>query len=118
MPRPCRINVTEFFRDPALFTALRERVLSEPVADARSRGNVLRIWSTGCATGEEAYSLAIMLAETLGDELGRFTVQIFATDLDEDAVAFARRGIYPSVALADVPEDVRVRAFTLVNGKL
>ena len=110
------INVTEFFRDPAFYAALRERVLPELIAYARKQGNVLRIWSAGCATGEEAYSVAILVAEALGDELSQFAVQIFATDLDEDALAFARRGIYPAAALASVPEDLRARAFTLLDG--
>ena len=108
------INVTEFFRDPAFYAALRERILPELITYARTQGNVLRIWSAGCATGEEAYSLAILVAEALGDELSRFAVQIFATDLDEDALTFARRGIYPAAALVSVPEDLRARAFTLL----
>jgi two-component system CheB/CheR fusion protein len=108
------INVTEFFRDPAFYTALRERVLPDLIAYARTQGNVLRIWSAGCATGEEAYSVAILVAEALGDELSQFAVQIFATDLDEDALAFARRGVYPAAALVSVPEDLRARAFTLL----
>ncbi|MGZ3581465.1 MAG: chemotaxis protein CheB [Ktedonobacterales bacterium] len=108
------INVTEFFRDPAFYAALRERVLPELIAYARTQGNVLRIWSAGCATGEEAYSVAILVAEALRDEPRQFAVQIFATDLDEDALAFARRGIYPAAALASVSEDLRARAFTLL----
>ena len=90
------IKVTEFFRDPELFDVLRERVLPDLIAQARARDNELRIWSAGCATGEEAYSLAILVAEALGDELEQFQVRIFATDLDDEAVAFARRGIYPA----------------------
>jgi two-component system CheB/CheR fusion protein len=108
------INVTEFFRDPAFYEALRERVLPELITYARTQGNVLRIWSAGCATGEEAYSMAILVAEALGDELSQFAIQIFATDLDEDALAFARRGIYPAAALASVPEDLQACAFTLL----
>jgi two-component system, chemotaxis family, CheB/CheR fusion protein len=111
------INVSEFFRDPAFYTALRERVLPDLIAYARTQGNVLRIWSAGCATGEEPYSVAILVAEALGDELSQFAVQIFATDLDEDALAFARRGIYPAAALVSVPEDLRARMFTpLLDG--
>ena len=87
------IKVTEFFRDDDLFTALRQQVLPDLIAQSREHGNELRMWSAGCATGEEAYSLAILVAEALGDDLERFNVQIFATDLDDEAVAFARRGI-------------------------
>jgi len=93
------IKVTEFFRDPALFSYLREQALPPLIDAARGRGNELRLWSAGCATGEEAYSLAILVAEVLGADLDRFTVRIFATDLDATAIDFARRGVYPASAL-------------------
>ena len=110
------INVTEFFRDAALFDELRDHALPELIAHARAHGNELRLWSAGCATGEEAYSLAILVAEALGDELERFTVRLFATDLDADAIAFARRGVYAASALATMPDDLRARYFTPVDG--
>jgi two-component system CheB/CheR fusion protein len=110
------IKVTEFFRDPEFFQALRERVLPELITQARSRDQQLRLWSAGCATGEEAYSLAILVAEVLGPELGEFTIRLFATDLDEQAVAFARQGVYPAAALAGVSEELRSRYFTHVDG--
>ncbi len=106
------IKVTEFFRDPDFFTYLRDEVLPDIINTARSRGNEIRIWSAGCATGEEPYSLAIMLAETLGNELEQFNVHIFATDVDAGAVAFARRGIYPASALSGVPEELVSRYFS------
>jgi two-component system CheB/CheR fusion protein len=109
------INVTEFFRDPALFVVLRDQVLPDLITHARSQGSELRLWSAGCATGEEAYSLAILVAEVLGEELDQFTVQIFATDLDEEALAFARRGLYPAASLAGVTQDRRARYFTLLD---
>lgn len=109
------IKVTEFFRDPEVFTYLSEQVLPELIAEARTRGE-LRIWSAGCATGEEAYSLAMLVADALGDELGSLPVRIFATDVSPDAVEFARRGIYPESALADVAPDVRARHFLKVDG--
>jgi two-component system CheB/CheR fusion protein len=104
------INVTEFFRDPDLFDYLRVEVLPPLVERARERGE-LRVWSAGCATGEEAYSLAMLLADALGADLERVTVRVFATDLDEDAIAFARRGIYPASALATVPAELIARQF-------
>ena len=70
----------------------------------------------GCATGEEAYSLAILVAEVLGDELTDFNVRIFATDVDGDAITFARRGVYPASALADVPAATVDRYFNEVDG--
>jgi two-component system CheB/CheR fusion protein len=112
------IHVTEFFRDPKLFAALGEKVLPELIAHVKTQGigNELRVWSAGCATGEEAYSLAMLLAEALGEELPQFKVSIFATDVDEEAVAFARRGVYPAAALADVPLALRSRYFTQLDG--
>jgi two-component system CheB/CheR fusion protein len=112
------IKVTEFFRDPELFVELQERVLPDLIAEARKRGNVLRIWSAGCATGEEAYSLAILVAEALGDELDDFTVHLFATDVDEDAIEFARHGVYPTVALKGVSQMRRARYFLRLDGNI
>ncbi|HEX2280223.1 MAG TPA: CheR family methyltransferase, partial [Thermomicrobiales bacterium] len=109
------IKVTTFFRDPDLFETLREQVLPQLVADARERGD-LRIWSAGCATGEEAYSLAMLLADLLGDELDTLPVRIFATDVAADALALARRGIYPEAALQGMPPDLINRHFTHVDG--
>jgi len=109
------INVTEFFRDAALFDELRDRVLPDLIAGARARGEELRLWSAGCATGEEAYSLAILVAEALGEDPGRLTVRLFATDLDADAIAFARRGVYAASALATLPDNLRARYFTPVD---
>jgi two-component system, chemotaxis family, CheB/CheR fusion protein len=111
------IKVTEFFRDPELFEHLKEHVIPELIENARQRGNQLRMWSAGCATGEEAYSLGILIAEALGDEISRFTVRIFATDIDESAVNFARRGVYPAAALKDVPEELVERYFSSVDGE-
>lgn len=106
------INVTEFFRDPAFFEYLREQVLPEVIARARAEpGHEIRIWSAGCATGEEPYSVAILLAELLRDEIAHLNVRIFATDVDIDAVMFARRGIYPAAALANLPDVLKTRYF-------
>ena len=111
------IKVTEFFRDPALFDALRDEVLPEMLTRATRRGDrELRLWSAGCATGEEAYSLAILIAEALGPALEEYTVRVFATDLDADAVAHARRGLYPPTALAALPPALIERYFTREDG--
>ncbi|MGZ3638204.1 MAG: CheR family methyltransferase [Ktedonobacterales bacterium] len=111
------IKVTDFFRDPELYTYLREQVLPALLDHARKNGNELRIWSAGCATGEEAYSLAILVAEALGNELNQYNVRIFATDIDADAVAFARRGTYPASALTSLPEDLINRYFIRDDGQ-
>ena len=103
------IKVTEFFRDADLFAALHEQVIPSIIAAARQRESEIRLWSAGCATGEEAYSLAMIVADLLGSDLGNFTVRIFATDLDPDAIAFARRGVYPASALTGLPPDLIAR---------
>jgi two-component system CheB/CheR fusion protein len=91
------ISVTSFFRDPVAFDALR-RILVEMVA-RKAHGDELRIWVPGCATGEEAYSIAMLLADAAGATARGLRVQIFATDLDVDALALARRGMYSRAAL-------------------
>jgi two-component system, chemotaxis family, CheB/CheR fusion protein len=111
------IKVTEFFRDPQLFDYLREKLLPELTKTAREQhSNELRIWSAGCATGEEAYSLSILVADVLSDDLPDFNVRIFATDVDADAIAFARRGVYPASALGDVPPPLMERYFSEIEG--
>ncbi|MDB5075734.1 MAG: hypothetical protein JWO42_1913 [Chloroflexi bacterium] len=106
------IKVTEFFRDPELFKYLQEILLPQLVEEARQRGNQLRLWSAGCSTGEEAYTLAILVSEALGDELDDFSVRIFATDLDREAIAFGRRGIYPANSLSNMPPQYIEKYFT------
>ncbi len=110
------IKVTRFFRDPVLFERLRKRVIPEMIAAAAANGQELRLWSAGCATGEEAYSLALIVADLLADRPNPPAVRIFATDLDENALAFARRGVYPASALADVPPDLVDRHFEARDG--
>ncbi len=106
------IKVTEFMRDPELFKLLQEQILPKLIEYSRAHSNELRLWSAGCATGEEAYSLAIILSEILGEQMGQFHIKIFATDLDGEALAFARLGIYPAKALAKLPPALVERYFT------
>ncbi|WP_415403295.1 chemotaxis protein CheB [Tateyamaria sp. SN3-11] len=96
------ISVTRFFRDPDQFEKL-ERELQRSLKN-RKEGPV-RVWVVGCATGEEAYSIAITIAEILGgiSTLGNNNVQIFATDIDQNAIEVARRGVYPIAAAQDIP---------------
>lgn len=109
------IKVTEFFRDPELFNYLRDNVLPNLLDSAEESGE-LRVWSAGCATGEEAYSLAVLIAELLEARQQNLVVRIFATDVDGDAVAFARQGIYPSSAISHLPEETIRRHFTPTDG--
>lgn len=107
------IGVTSFFRDPAAWEILREEVFPAIFAH-HPAGRKIRAWSTGCSTGEEAYSLAITFKEALAkiQPKGRFTLQIFATDLDRDAIDNARKGIYPPNIAADLCAERLERYFT------
>ncbi|HEY6007996.1 MAG TPA: chemotaxis protein CheB, partial [Geobacteraceae bacterium] len=103
------IGVTSFFRDPPAWEQLQGEAIPAILAD-RPSGGVLRAWSAGCSTGEEAYSLAVSFKEALEQVKPRvsFTLQIFATDLDRDAIDKARQGVYPDNIAADVsPERLR-----------
>ena len=115
LARSFLIRVTEFFRDPEAFEYLRREILPPLIEAGRGRGKVLRMWSAGCATGEEAFSLALLVSELLAAELSSWNVRIFATDLDEEAVTFARRGVYPSSVLRYVPGEYRERHFERVG---
>jgi two-component system CheB/CheR fusion protein len=96
------INVTSFFRDPPVWEYVREEVVPRVVA-AKRNGETIRVWSAGCASGEEAYTLAIILAEVLGTEGFRERVKIYGTDVDEDALNQARQASYTVKDLEDVP---------------
>ncbi len=110
------IKVTEFFRDPKVFQYLREQTLPVLIDEARLHRRPLRVWSAGCSTGEEAYSLAITLSEALKDGGEPIDVRVFATDIDSAAIAFARRGLYPPAALQNVAPDLRARYFKKSDG--
>jgi two-component system CheB/CheR fusion protein len=97
------INVTRFFRDQALFRALKKRFLPALLKNkSKDRQAELRVWVPGCATGEEVYSLAICILEALGSRPSKIRIQIFGTDLSESVIEHARAGIYPSAIEKDV----------------
>jgi two-component system, chemotaxis family, CheB/CheR fusion protein len=104
------INVTEFFRDRQAWNALRSDHIPMMLAE-RGPDSSIRAWSAACASGEEAYSLAIALAEALGVEAFKDRVKIYATDVDEHALAQARAASYPEKSLVDLPEELRDRYF-------
>ena len=103
------INVTSFFRDPEAFDALKSEILPQLFKD-KPEGYVFRVWVAGCATGEEAYSIAILLAEYMEEIRQEFKVLLFATDLDDDAIAVARAGFYPPNIAQDMSSE-RLRRF-------
>jgi two-component system CheB/CheR fusion protein len=108
--RDILIGVTSFFRDPEAFAAVAERAIPK-LLDGRPPGAVVRVWSPGCSTGEEAYSLAILLAERQEATKKSFRVQVFATDIDAEAIATARAGRYPGTIAADVSSERLARFF-------
>ena len=99
------IKVSSFFRDPIVFELTARKLLSDIIQRNRrsgAPGGDIRVWSAGCATGEEAWSLAILLHQALKGEGNDWTVQIFATDLDPNALATAEIGTYPRERFKDV----------------
>lgn len=108
------IGVTNFFRDREAFEALERHVLPQLVCerDPAEGADEIRVWSAGCSTGEEAYSLAMLVCEQLALEQRSHKVQVFATDLDERAIGIARSGSYPEAIVTDVPPS-RLRQFFL-----
>jgi two-component system CheB/CheR fusion protein len=103
------ISVTNFFRDPEAYQIL-ERCVIAKLFENKTMSDHVRVWAAGCATGEEAYSLAMALSEAASASLAPPRVQVFATDLDERAIAIAREGFYTDAEVADV-SDERLRRF-------
>jgi len=98
------INVSQFFRDPHVWEAVKSQVFRSIIAQKRARGSrIIRIWSAGCARGEEPYTISMILHELLGPTLNGFTVTILATDIDPNAIEAAKLGEYDPKSLATVP---------------
>jgi two-component system CheB/CheR fusion protein len=110
------ISVTAFFRDPEAFDFIQKSVLPA-IIERLSPREEIRLWVTGCATGEEAYSLAMLVFEQLGDRVDEHEVKIFATDLDNAALAHAGRGVYNSSITANVSEERLEQFFHLEDDK-
>ena len=111
LTRASLVCYTQFFRDPETFACLQSTLLPELLARGRERGRTLRCWAAGCATGEEAYSLAMLISDMLGEERSQWRVNIFATDLNESAISFARRGVYAENALEALSSTDKERFF-------
>lgn len=109
------INVTSFFRDPDAFGTLREQVLPK-LFEGRGAGEILRVWVPACATGEEVYSIAIAMMEYRDRLSSRPRMQVFGTDIDEDALAIARAGRYPAQLLESVSPEQKERFFRMDDG--
>ena len=111
------INVTSFFRDAEVWEMLRERVVPD-LAAVRADNGPIRVWSAGCASGQEAYSAAMVLAETVGIDAFRERVKIYATDVDEEALGDARRAVYTAKQVAELPPPLLEKYFTRNGGEL
>ena len=109
------INVTTFFRDGVPWDFLSQDIVPK-ILKRRGR-ETIRVWSAGCATGQEAYTLAIILAERLGNDEFLERVKIYATDLDDEALTYARQGSYTAKEMANVSEILRERYFERQNGR-
>ena len=105
------IGVTNFFRDPEAFKVLEEQAIPK-LFDGKPAGALVRAWCTGCSTGEEAYSIAILMQERVELMRSSYKVQVFATDIDSRAIATARAGIYPASIAADISAERLARYFT------
>ncbi len=106
------IGVTSFFRDPNAFLALEKLIIPE-LFTVKSEEKTIRIWSTACSTGEEAYSIAILFQEYLDLLKQNFKIQIFATDIDREAIAIARAAFYPANIALDISPERLARFFIL-----
>lgn len=104
------INVTAFFRDPAAWDFVAQEVVPK-IIEARGPRQQIRVWSAGCASGEEAYTITMILAEALGQEEFRERVKVYATDVDEEALAQARQALYSARAVEAVPPTLRTKHF-------
>ncbi len=113
--RDLLIGVTNFFRDPEAFAALETQVIPL-LFDGKPAGGVVRAWSAGCSTGEEAYSIAILLQERLEALKQNYRIQVFATDIDSRAIAVARAGVYPASIADSVSPQRLARFFTAEDG--
>jgi two-component system CheB/CheR fusion protein len=110
------IGVTSFFRDPEVWNKIKDKVFPEFFSRLQA-GTVLRAWVPGCSTGEEAYSLAIIFKEALKKSKfkNKFSLQIFATDIDAEAIEIARKGLFPANIVADVSADCLASYFVLTD---
>ena len=109
--RDLLIGVTNFFRDPQAFQVLEEQIIPR-LFEAKPVGGLIRVWAPGCSTGEEAYSLAMLLVERMEALKRTYTVQVFATDIDSQAIATARSGLYPASSAVDLTPERLARFFT------
>jgi len=105
------INVTDFFRDAEAWNALRQKVIPR-ILERKSPGDRIRVWCAGCASGEEAYTFAMLLLKELGNDVFDHEIRVYATDIDEDALTTARFGKYSNEKVKSIPDDLLRKYFT------
>lgn len=108
------INVTSFFRDKEAFETLKNEI--GQLLKKKPEGSSIRVWIPGCSTGEEAYSIAMILVECAEFSKHYYDIQVFGTDMDTDTITFARAGVYPATITQDVNDERLKRFFNLIDG--
>lgn len=109
-------NETSFYRNPPQLRVFQDQILSEVLADCRKNGKKLRIWSAGCSTGEEPYTISMILHELLKADVASWDIRITANDLSERVLESARKGVYNDYTLRTTPKEVAQRYFDMDNG--
>lgn len=109
-------NETSFYRNPPQLQVFQEKVLTDVLADCRKKGKKLRIWSAGCSTGEEPYTISMIIHEALKNEVSSWDIRITANDLSERVLESARKGVYNDYTLRTTPADIAQRYFDMNNG--
>jgi two-component system CheB/CheR fusion protein len=109
------INVTSFFRDEPAWDFVAKEIVPRILEPKQEGTEPVRVWSTGCASGEEAFTIAIILAEALGEDAFKQRVKIYATDIDEDALTQGRHAVYPAKAVEPLPKPLLEKYFEPVN---
>jgi len=109
------INVSQFFRDSSVFEAVRTQLFPTLIKEKKETGDTtIRIWSAGCASGEEPYSLIILLKEILGLEMENYLISLYATDIDQECLQKAREGVYSKESLVNLKKEYLDKYFTLL----
>lgn len=109
-------NETSFYRNPPQLKVFQEKVLSEVIAECRKNGRKLRIWSAGCSTGEEPYTISMIIHEILKSEISQWDIKITANDLSERVLDSARKGIYKDYTLRTTPKEIVQKYFDKKDG--